>query len=1043
MPSHREGLSRVHLTWQTPGRGHWKRGVLLPDIPNWLMAFVWVFMLVYPRLLRRLRPRTAHLFFRISGHIRESSHTICKWAATLDLSLGSNWKKTWGLSNRPLSRWYQNPRSQRNSGWYRTSLFLTKFLLGNQSTHLLTRTTFHVPGALLQLFLCSALDYHQVPKGGFVMSQRRIVLFPFTHRSGLVLSSEIQGATSFCSTETSVSESLRVPVATVTSPTQEQISCELVELGPWLNGLTTMSSCGSCGSFWTVTIRHVMSWGRKSRGMEGSNREVAGYGSMQACWRMDGWMSMWKICVFLCVTYLTTVKGPKTENIHTVLQILTTSLLSWGFHGNSRKTCLSLMNFLSQVFCGTSNDVQYQSLRRRNANTGRKLYRGQSRAHIPSRRFRNCTANFGMHPWLSQKDACTSQAWSQCSGYSVTVLLCLAPHPDKLPLISRGGIVRPRENVSNVPSQAPPLCVTHKLIQTPAQKQGLQLLSQDVGELGASSQDGNQKDGTSHGLRPLASNSWLTPSSDSVARIAISRFLGTTEQWLKGGGTEGVGTTMSTLSSAESISALGRPTQLSIPNTLRAQRTQRTTPHVESTPPASYCSHQSTSILRSGVSLQTGTPTQTAVPLLSQKRNRPVTLNSPSAARTAGLISMAEGRGERTGILVDAAGRESRGKPRPYKQHLTPTLSHLCPHCFTQERLLLWRPSHPRTLSSNDGRRVSLSPINLTRIQNVMSHAWSESTAETYGSGLLVYHIFCDRENLPEDQRAPASPVTIASFVSSLAGCYSGKTLSNYFYGVRAWHILHGAPWAVNENEMDALLKAAGNLTPASSKRKQRLPFTPKVLNIIHANLNLSLHFDAAVWACLLCAFWSAARVGELTVRSLTGFDPLVHAKRSDIRRVQCKRTGLEQTACFIPKTKSAATGEDIFWAQQHGALDPVSALAKHFQINHGPKTGPLFAYLHKGVSRPLTKAAFLEQVSRACRAGSIEPLQGHGIRIGAVLEYLLRGVPFDVVKAIGHWASDAFRLYLRKHAQILAPYMQAEPSLHDKFVRYSMPPVR
>jgi len=55
----------------------------------------------------------------------------------------------------------------------------------------------------------------------------------------------------------------------------------------------------------------------------------------------------------------------------------------------------------------------------------------------------------------------------------------------------------------------------------------------------------------------------------------------------------------------------------------------------------------------------------------------------------------------------------------------------------------------------------------------------------------------------------------------------------------------------------------------------------------------------------------------------------------------------------------------------------------------------------------------------------------------------LLRGVPFDVVKAIGRWASDAFRLYLRKHAQILAPYMQAVPSLHEHFIRYSMPPVR
>jgi hypothetical protein len=46
----------------------------------------------------------------------------------------------------------------------------------------------------------------------------------------------------------------------------------------------------------------------------------------------------------------------------------------------------------------------------------------------------------------------------------------------------------------------------------------------------------------------------------------------------------------------------------------------------------------------------------------------------------------------------------------------------------------------------------------------------------------------------------------------------------------------------------------------------------------------------------------------------------------------------------------------------------------------------------------------------------------GHSIRIGATLEYLLRGVPFEAMKSIGRWSSDSFSKYLRKHAQILRP---------------------
>jgi len=60
---------------------------------------------------------------------------------------------------------------------------------------------------------------------------------------------------------------------------------------------------------------------------------------------------------------------------------------------------------------------------------------------------------------------------------------------------------------------------------------------------------------------------------------------------------------------------------------------------------------------------------------------------------------------------------------------------------------------------------------NLVMIHNMLSHAWSENTAETYGSGLLLYHIFCDQEKLSEEC-IPMSPVVITAFMAPLAGCY-------------------------------------------------------------------------------------------------------------------------------------------------------------------------------------------------------------------------------------------------------------------------------
>jgi hypothetical protein len=71
--------------------------------------------------------------------------------------------------------------------------------------------------------------------------------------------------------------------------------------------------------------------------------------------------------------------------------------------------------------------------------------------------------------------------------------------------------------------------------------------------------------------------------------------------------------------------------------------------------------------------------------------------------------------------------------------------------------------------------------------------------------------------------------------------------------------------------------------------------------------------------------------------------------------------------------------------------------------------------------------------MSKAAIAAGRQPLQGHGIRIGAVLEYLLRGMPFEVMKSKGRWASDSFERYLRKHAQILAPYCRRRHRQHRR----------
>jgi hypothetical protein len=46
----------------------------------------------------------------------------------------------------------------------------------------------------------------------------------------------------------------------------------------------------------------------------------------------------------------------------------------------------------------------------------------------------------------------------------------------------------------------------------------------------------------------------------------------------------------------------------------------------------------------------------------------------------------------------------------------------------------------------------------------------------------------------------------------------------------------------------------------------------------------------------------------------------------------------------------------------------------------------------------------------------------GHAFRIRGTLYYVLKGLPFDAIRIIGQWASDAWQKYLHEHAEIYMP---------------------
>ncbi|KAG1836068.1 hypothetical protein DFJ58DRAFT_670027, partial [Suillus subalutaceus] len=86
----------------------------------------------------------------------------------------------------------------------------------------------------------------------------------------------------------------------------------------------------------------------------------------------------------------------------------------------------------------------------------------------------------------------------------------------------------------------------------------------------------------------------------------------------------------------------------------------------------------------------------------------------------------------------------------------------------------------------------SISDAQLNCILEVMGSSWATSTKESYGAGLLSFHVYCNSWSITEEKQCPISQTLLLDFLSSCASSYSRSALSNYAAGLRAWHLLHG-----------------------------------------------------------------------------------------------------------------------------------------------------------------------------------------------------------------------------------------------------------
>jgi len=182
------------------------------------------------------------------------------------------------------------------------------------------------------------------------------------------------------------------------------------------------------------------------------------------------------------------------------------------------------------------------------------------------------------------------------------------------------------------------------------------------------------------------------------------------------------------------------------------------------------------------------------------------------------------------------------------------------------------------------------------------------------------------------------------------------------------------------------------------------------MLSTLALHLDLSDLLDACCLAAACFALWRQVHLGEILSSWKKSFKPLSIACH---HHLSCPFNANSSHKCHLPFTKiSKSCGEDIVICRQNNFSNPISTISIHLSINQVLANLPLFSYHSEKGWHCLTRKRFLACCNSIWSFHNIPTTSGHSFHIRGTTEFLLAGVPPNVVKTLSCWSSDAFLHY-------------------------------
>jgi hypothetical protein len=345
--------------------------------------------------------------------------------------------------------------------------------------------------------------------------------------------------------------------------------------------------------------------------------------------------------------------------------------------------------------------------------------------------------------------------------------------------------------------------------------------------------------------------------------------------------------------------------------------------------------------------------------------------------------------------------QQSHGNPTPAKQYR------------------LSKPKPPHTNQDFDCKLFIKSAR--VHLKFTINNSYSRSTSDGHSYAIKRFLAFAAKCGVAKQDALPCNQEMLCLWIADGVGRTGIGTATANIAALSAWHRSRGLPFGVPP-QIKTIKRALKLHWPEEKQQKPpRPPISPRMVRLLALAWSGGSTREKCALAMAVAAFTGQMRLGEL----LPASSDKVTCDHLPTRGnwslcVESRRS----SSIFLPWSKTTGkAGTLVNLPTQATPLNPTRAICHHLVASVLGDSALLCEYREGDLVKVLDKKHFMAMCNRIWSSHGFQRITGHSFRIGGTTSLLLSGVDAEIVKHMGRWSSDAFKLYWRKVEVLFAKH--------------------